>query len=213
VKKILSVALLLSVAGSAQAHYLWVERDAGGAARGYYGEWQNSLIEKSGANLERIANPKAFQSDANAPLKIARAADHFDIGGAKGHGDVRLTDMIYAEARKTRSFYYAKGGRQDAAAVFDLEFVPVAPGSNQFTLLWKGAPLPKAAVSVYGPPKWQRELDTDEQGRVTIDTPWMGRYIVETIRTEERKDPADEVRRQVATVSFTVERGIRWSSH
>jgi hypothetical protein len=210
--RLLGVALLLCMAASAQAHYLWVENDAGGAARGYYGEWQNNLVEKSGANLERIANPKAFQSDANVPLKIVRAADHFDMGGAKGHADVRLTDMIYAEARKTRSFYYAKGGRQDTVAVFDLEFVPVAPGSNQFTLLWKGAPLPKAAVSVYGPPKWQRELDTDEQGRVTIDTPWMGRYIVESIRTEERKDPADEVRRQVATISFTVDRGIRWSA-
>lgn len=212
-KRALGIVALLAVSAGAQAHYLWVERESNGTARGYYGEWQNSLVEKSGANLERIANPKAFQSDAAKTLAVSRAADHIAITGVQGKGDVRFTDMLYAEPRKVRSFYYAKGGRQDTSAVFDLEFVPVAPGSNQFTLMFKGAPLPKAAISVYGPPKWQRELDTDEQGHVTIETPWAGRYILEAIHAEERKNPADEQHRHVATVSFTVDRGIRWTGH
>jgi hypothetical protein len=124
---------------------------------------------------------------------------------------VRLTDVLVNEQRKTRSVYYAKAGRNDLQAVFDLELVPVAADASEFTLMWKGAPLPKAEVTVYGPPKWKLDLTTDERGHVKVPMPWAGRYVVETIHADERKDPAAEQLRAVATVSFITKQGLKWS--
>lgn len=195
----------------AQAHYIWIERDADGAAHGYYGEWDNDLIEKAGGNLDKIAEPKAFMANPAQSLAITRQADHLAIA-ASGLGDVRMTDVLVNEARKTRTTYYAKGGRRDLKPVLDLEFVPSAVDSNELTLMWHGAPLQKAEVTVYGPPKWKRDLTTDDQGHIALKTPWAGRYIVEAIHLDEKTDPAAEQGRQVATLSFVVKKGIKWDA-
>jgi len=207
-----SALLVLAALGStAQAHYLWIERDARGAARGYYGEWDNGLIEKAGGNLDKIAGPKAFLADPAKGFAVERQADHLSFVAA-GAGDVRLTGTLSNDARKTRTTYYAKGGRSDVKAVFELELVPGKAGADEFTLLWHGAPLPKAEVTVYGPPKWKRALTTDEQGHVTVTTPWAGQYIVEAIHLDDKADPAAIQEREVATVSFVTTQGIRWSA-
>jgi uncharacterized GH25 family protein len=206
-----TLLVLAVLSSAAQAHYLWIERDAHGAVRGYYGEWDNGLIEKSGANLDKIVGPKAFLSDPNKGFAIVRQADHLAVS-VSGTGDVRLTGTLTNDARKTRSTYYAKNGRRDLKAVFDLEFVPAKPGSDELTLLWKGAPLVKAEVTVYGPPKWKRVLTTDEQGRVTVPAPWAGQYIVEAIHLDDKTDAAALQERQVATVTFVTTTGVRWAA-
>ena len=208
--KATALLVLAAFGSAAQAHYLWIERDAKGAARGYYGEWDNGLIEKTGANLDKIVGPKAFLSDPAKNLAVVRQADHLAFV-ASGPGDERLTGTLTNDARKTRTTYYAKGGRTDVKAVFELELVPTKSSADEFTLLWKGAPLPKAEVTVYGPPKWKRVLSTDEQGHVSVTTPWAGQYIVEAIHLDDKADPAAVQEREVATVSFVTTSGIRWT--
>ena len=58
-------------------------------------------------------------------------------------------------------------------------------------------------------------LRTDAEGRVTVETPWAGRYVAETIHTEERAggegDGAYARIRYVSTLSFSVGEGIAWT--
>jgi hypothetical protein len=70
-------------------------------------------------------------------------------------------------------------------------------------------------VKVFGPPRWEKGFRTDDQGRVTITTPWRGRYVVEAVHLEERPggagaDAHDRLR-HVATLSFVADRGIGWT--
>lgn len=205
------VAALILFCSTVQAHYLWIQRDGKGTARGYYGEWDNGLIEKSGGNLDKIVDPKAFLADPTQGLAVARQADHLAFF-ASGRGDVRLTGVLTNDARKTRTTYYAKAGRMDLKSDFELEFVPNKVGSDELTLLWHGTPLAKAEVTIYGPPKWKRVLTTDEQGRVTVTTPWAGQYIVEAIHLDDKADPAAIQEREVSTLSFVTTQGIRWAA-
>ncbi|WP_052389856.1 DUF4198 domain-containing protein [Belnapia moabensis] len=96
----------------------------------------------------------------------------------------------------------------------DLELVPVAPNANSFTLLLRGNPLPRAEVTVVAPPRWERRLHTDAEGRVTVATPWAGRYVMEAVHTEERAGGAGDAayvkQRLVSTVSFVVTEGLHW---
>jgi hypothetical protein len=200
-------AALCLVAGSlAQAHFVWLERDAAGPARGYFGEWNNDLMEKTGGALDRIATPRAFQRDAGQSLPITRAADHMDVA-VSAAGDVRLTDSVINAQRGTNTSYYAKAGRSETAGVMAMEIVPTSSNGNTLQVLWHGAPLKKQEVEVYGPPKWQKTFTTDDTGQVTITTPWKGRYVLEAIHSEEATEAGKPAPRHIATLSFTVARG------
>jgi hypothetical protein len=208
---------LLVASGPAQAHYVWLERE-GNAARAYFGEFGEDLREKSGGVLDRIAAPRAF-ADPAVSLPIERRADHLEIAAAPA-GDLRLVEAGMAPrddrraGGKTKTVFYAREGRSENRAHLDLELVPVTPHGNVFTLLLRGAPVAKTEVKVFGPPRWEKAFRTDDQGRVTIATPWRGRYVVEVVHLEERPggvgaDAHDRLR-HVATLSFVADQGIEW---
>lgn len=216
----LVTSALLVASGPAQAHYVWLERDGNAAARAYFGEFGEDLREKSGAVLDRIAAPRAFQADPTASLPIERRADHLEIAAAPA-GDLRLVEAGMAPrddrraGGKTKTVFYAREGRTENRAHLDLELVPVTPHGNVFTLLLRGAPVAKTEVKVFGPPRWEKGFRTDDQGRVTIATPWRGRYVVEVVHLEERPggagaDAHDRLR-HVATLSFVADQGIEWA--
>ena len=50
----------------------------------------------------------------------------------------------------TKTIYYAKHGRSETAAKLDLELVPTASNGNMLVLIFHGAPLPKAEVTLVG---------------------------------------------------------------
>jgi hypothetical protein len=139
-----------------------------------------------------------------------------------GAGDVRLVETGLAPrddtraGGKTKTVYHAKAGRRDTQAVLDLELIPVAANSPTFTLLLHSQPLAKAKVKVYGPPKWEKSFRTDEQGRVTLQTPWAGCYVVEVVHVEEQPGEAGGESytrlRHVSKLSFVVEEGIAWAA-
>ena len=198
--------LLLVVAVPLQAHFVWIERDAAGATAAYFGEWAANVRETQDGYLKLIAHPKAFTADGKE-LAVTRANDRLTIA-AGSTGDIRLTDTYFGEKAKNVSFYQAKLGRTETAAKFDLERVPVASGSNTFTLILRGAPLADADVVLFTSSGWNRTFKTDTEGKVTIETPWSGQAVIEVGHVEKKPGEHDgrtyEAIRHVFTLTFDV---------
>ncbi len=215
-----TILAALSMVSPARAHYVWLERDGDGPARAYLGEWIDDIREKSGGMLDRIKAPRVFLGASNEPLQVKRNENNLEIE-VKGSGDVRLVEntMPPREDKEkggaTKTIYYAKAGRAETAAKLDLELVPTAPHGSSMVLLFRGAPLPKAEITIIGPAKWQKPLTTDAQGRVTLPTPWTGRYVIEMIHFEEKTGGSGNEKfsrtRHISSLSFTQPHGIRWT--
>jgi len=152
----LTMVVMISLSQSAQAHYVWLERDGDGAARTYLGEWIEDIREKSGGLLDRIKAPRVFLGASTEPLPVKRNENNLEIQ-VKGRGDVRLvesgTPPRGQKGGVTKTIYYAKAGRAETAAKLDLELVPTKPNGNALVLTFLGAPLPKADVTLVGPSK------------------------------------------------------------
>ncbi|WP_043361426.1 DUF4198 domain-containing protein [Belnapia sp. F-4-1] len=213
------VATLLAAPLPVAAHQVWLERE-GDTVRAYFGEPVEDTRERSGGLLDRIASPRIFTDDLSKPLPLRREADHVQASLPPGSGDVRLVEDGLAPygrtpEQRTRPIMLAREGRAEVRGVMELELVPVAPGANSFTLLLRGQPLPRAEVTVVAPPRWERRLHTNAEGRVTIATPWAGRYVMEAVHTEDRAGGAGEAayakQRLVSTVSFSVAEGLAWA--
>jgi hypothetical protein len=209
----------LSLIPSARAHYVWLERDGDGPARVYLGEWIDDIREKTGGMLDRIKAPQAFLGASTDPLPIKRNENNLEIS-VKGKGDLRLVEnsMPAREDKekggRTKTIYYAKAGRSETAAKLDLELVPTEANGNRFVLRFFGSPLPKAELTIIGPPKWEKPLTTDEQGRVTLPTPWRGQYVVEIVYFEEKPGGSGDEKfdrsRHISSLSFVQRGGIKW---
>jgi hypothetical protein len=217
------LCMLLSIivpSGDANAHFIWLEREGAASARAYFGEWDRDLREKTGGGLDRIKSPKAWLGSSQQELRLHRREDHIEII-AKGPGDVVLSETGLAPREdrksggKTRTVFLAKAGREGIAPRLELELVPLAPGSNHFTLFWHGKPLAKNQIKVFGPPKWERSLRTDEHGQVKLETPWAGSYVVEIEHMEESPGEANgekyDRQRHVFTLFFLASEGIAWN--
>ncbi|WP_187830035.1 DUF4198 domain-containing protein [Siccirubricoccus phaeus] len=211
------LAALLAVSGPAMAHQIWLERE-GQTARAYFGEPVENVREKTGGLLDRIPGPRAFAADPAAPLPLTRAADHFSATLPAGTGDVRLAEEglpPFGREEKTKTVMLAREGRSETRHALDLELVPVAPGGNEFTVLLRGQPLARAEVTLVAPPRWERKLRSNAEGRVQFETPWAGRYVAEVIHTEATPggsgDGAYARLRYVSTLSFVAEGGIPWT--
>jgi hypothetical protein len=158
----------------------------------------------------------AFQADRSVPLALQRGADHFAIA-SPGVGDVRLLETGFAPREdkrnggRTKSQYYAKEGRAETRAVLDLELVPLTAGANSSAVLLRGTPLTKVEVKVFAPTLWEKSLRADEQGRITIETPWIGRYALEVVHLEQKPGEGYDRLRHVATLSFTTSTRIPWA--
>ncbi|MSP38015.1 MAG: DUF4198 domain-containing protein [Deltaproteobacteria bacterium] len=210
---------LITCTSDTYAHYLWLERDGQGSAKAYFGEWVDDLHEKAGGILDRFNKPRVYLGGSTESLPIAKRNDGFDIQ-VQGAGDLRMIDDSIAprpdneKGGTTKTIYYAKAGRTESTAKMDLELVPAKANGNDFKLLLREAPLAKIEITVYGPPKWEKKLTTDDQGRITVPTPWQGRYVIEIIYFENKPGSDGEAKydraRHISTVSFTTNSGIAW---
>jgi hypothetical protein len=215
----ITVFAMPSLIPSAHAHYVWLERDGDGPARAYLGEWIDDVREKSGGLLDRVRAPRVFLGASSEPLPLKRNENNLEIE-VKGRGDVRLVEnsMPPREDKEkggaTKTIYYAKAGREETAAIIDLELVPTVPAGNTFVLMFFGKPLPQSEVIIVGPPKWQKPLTTNDDGQVTLPTPWAGRYVLEVIHFDEKAGGSGAEKftrtRHISSLSFVRERGIRW---
>ena len=220
VQLMISAILLLALSETAQAHFVWLERDGEGPARAYFGEWIDDIREKTGGLLDRFKAPRAFLGTSSELLPVTRNDNNLEIN-AKGRGDVRFVDSGVPpredkeKGGTTKTIYYAKAGRAETAAKLDLELVPTTANSNTLVLLFFGAPLPKAELTIIGPSKWEKPLATDEQGRVTLPTPWAGRYVLEVTYFDEKAGGSGEEKfnrtRHISSLSFMQPDGIGWT--
>lgn len=195
IKSIVGTALgALCVAGTAQAHYLWIEPGDTGA-RLYYGEADVLLMEKSPGKLDNIKAPQAFVPDATggkpSVVPISRAAEHFAIASTKGAPTILATeeslevrDLSKQGLGFAKSNYYARHGQPGAGAtplVLDVQ----GRGPNALTVLYRGQPLKDAKLEVIAPNTWVQEHRTDAQGMVAINTPWRGQYVVHVLHVDK----------------------------
>jgi len=211
--------LLLLLAPISQAHYLWLEKSHD-QARIYFGEWHKDLYEGK-AKLQYFSAAKIFTSQPSEAAALS-VEEGFLAVGSTGEGDIYmlLDSLPVKESRRGgihKSYYYAKSGRVETQAKLGLELVPTQARGNIFTLLFENKALVGAEVIVYGPPKWEKHLRTDEEGRVSLDTPWAGQYLV---KVSHKIPPVageatlqDPVVRHVYTGSFVVDDGVAWEEN
>ena len=207
----LTILMTLSLGSSAHAHFLWLERDGEGPARAYFGEWIDDVREKTGGLLDRFKTPRVFVEASNEPLQVKRNENNLEFA-AKGPGDVRFVDKdIPAREDKekggtTKTIYYAKHGRSETTAKLDLELVPTQANGKTFVLMFFGAPLPKAELTIIGPSKWEKPLVTDEKA---------GRYVLEVTYFDEKAGGSGTEQfnrtRHISSLSFVQQSGVRWT--
>lgn len=204
--KTLAALALLGCAGAAQAHFVWLERGDDGVAKAYFGEWADDEREKFDGLLSKVlANPVVTTADGKTVKSTGHGVDSVAFA-ASGKGDIRLLQpYVYGD---TLVMFGAKSGRQDTNSKLDLELVPTTADADTFVLQFKGKPLAKTEVTVFGPPKWQKNVTSDEAGRITISTPWPGQYVMEVAHAEnqagEKDGKAYAKIRHVSTLTFNV---------
>ncbi len=185
--KISGLLLIASafVPSFAQAHEIWVERDATGPARVYLGEPAEALPAGGDPEFEKLKAPKILGASSATQ---ARKAGYIEVEAPSG--DVRLTDdSVFdpwgEEGKKQGVVYYARAGRGEAKAQLPLEIIPSAANADSFLVVRDGKPLPSAKVTVISPDKWSKAFVTDAQGRIAPPLREKGRYILSAQREEK----------------------------
>ncbi|TWH76590.1 uncharacterized protein DUF4198 [Azomonas agilis] len=199
------LASLVLVAPFAQAHMLWLERPSDSLTQAYFGEFVDDVRETQAGPLKRFEGLKALQ--AGKTLDSQAKDSSFDFA-TSGSADVRLSKALVH--KDTRVIFDAKAGRHETKAddSLTLELVPEAADSNTLTLMFQGKPLAKTEVTAVSPQKWSKSFRTDEQGKITLETPWPGIYVLEVAHTVEAKGEQEgktyEKTRYVHTLSLLV---------
>ncbi|AFM12804.1 hypothetical protein [Turneriella parva] len=192
---LLAAALLLPCFLS--AHYIWIERD-GTTARVYYGEIQDGEREKSPGKLDKIKGLRMFAVDKNGQrkeLKNAKTEACFTADTGKTEFvlaaslEVPVSDMKKYNWGMVKPMYYARHGARTAVAaakaVHALDILPVAGSENVFQVYFNGAALNGEKLMVYAPNTWAKEYKTDAEGKVKLETPWVGQYVLEVVYTQK----------------------------
>lgn len=188
----------------ARAHFVWLERTAEGPAA-FFGEWVDNLRENQDGYLKIVGAPRAIASDG-AELTVTRRHDRLAIA-ATASTDLRLSAHYRPEKGETFIRYHARLGRSDTSpARLDLELVPVSPAANAFTLVFQGQPLPGTDVTLFSATGWSRKFRSTADGRVSVETPWPGAYVLEVSHLDktpgEHEGRAHQSVRHVSTLRF-----------
>ena len=180
-KKIFALCTGLTFTLSAQAHMLWLERDADDQTRAYFGEYSEQVKETQDTSLKSFNSAVAEQNKQKLKAKVQ--SDHLAYA-SKGAADVKLSsEMMYGEALLS---YHAKAGRSDLKAVSELDIVPVQANSNTFAVFYQGKPAAGLELTVFSPQFWQKKYTANSQGQITIDTPWKGQYVIEVSKESDK---------------------------
>lgn len=197
IKSIIGITFgTLCVAGTAYAHYLWIELGDTGAKL-YYGEADALLKEKSPGKLDNIKAPQAFVPDATSgkpkAVTVNRVAEHFTIGSNKDvpailamEESLEVRDLSKNALGVAKSNYYARHGQlgNNNGNVTPLALDVQGTSPNALTVLYRGQPLKDAKLEVIAPNTWVQEHKTNAQGMVDINTPWRGQYVVHILHAD-----------------------------
>jgi len=190
--KLLAAGLTACFCLTANAHYIWIERDAK-SARLYFGEVAE-VRERSPGRLDEIRAPEVWSPGSVAPLAAVRGKAYFAIAGElKNQVLARETGYEvknWSGIGVVKPMFYARHSvwPLDAtpAARHLLDIVPVGRRRDTFQVFFDGKPLPKAKVNLYAPNDWMQDHQTGADGTVKLLLPWRGQYVLEVIHKEER---------------------------
>ncbi|WOK36796.1 DUF4198 domain-containing protein [Sphingomonas sp. C3-2] len=190
-KPLLTSAMLFAATAPAAAHEIWIERDATGPARIYFGEPAADVAEPGEPDAAQLKKPLIFLSDRTKPIAARLVGDHLDAE-APGSADLRLYDTSAFDpwdhdGVKNAAIFHAREGRRETVAKLDFEIVPLAADADRFRVQFQGKPMPSTAVTVIAPGKWQKTLRTDDQGIVAVPNKGAGRYIIVASHGEDAK--------------------------
>lgn len=198
-------AALFSIAGAAQAQYLWLQRE-GPVVEARMGE-----LGKSSQPLAGLLAPRAFLADGK-DLPLTAEAERLAVIAPPSAADLRAVTSRVDNTSGTPALihYQARFGRTETKAVNDLELVPTEPNGNTFKLVWKGKTVPASQVNVDTSEGWRRVLKPARDGTVTLGTPFPGLYLLEVTARVNGAVTVDgkkyEDVRHTATLSFEVPR-------
>ncbi len=190
----LVASCLLLTAGLAQAHYLWIEPAEDGA-RLFYGEAEAALKESSPGRLDSIQGVRAdavFGSDAairaialrRTPGHLALAVPAQAASLLVQEESLPVRDLVASSLGRAKINYYARhGAPATGAAPLTLDVQGQAP--DALTVVYRGQPLAHAKIEVIAPNTWVQEHQTDDRGRVRINTPWRGLYVLHVLHVDK----------------------------
>ena len=223
-KTLYRISLLLAAAALAQAHFVFVVPDAGGASAKVFiseelkptGEVDLTII--SGAKLSLLDS-----AGRDIPLRMVKGADAYVVplsgsGTRVIHG---IVDLGFTQSRGPKPYllmYYPKsilGNAFDSKSTLPdqtpVQIVPVGkPGALKLQLLVRGRPQPNSEITVILPDATQKKLTTDATGQTELLTEtgrygaW-GRYWEQT--PGERDNKKYEEIRHYATLVFDAPAG------
>lgn len=208
-KQFLALAVFVGFSMPLAAHQLWLERE-GSVMNAYFGHWPNFKEKADGKRLDAI---KGFDiSPKEAYLKTVRQNDHVEVFVNKV-GDIGLTEAMEPRKGKmvdftVRTIFLAREGRSESKTLLELDMVPEAPHSNTFTLMLNNKPLPKSKVVLTAPNTWSKNFMSDEAGKVTLQTTWLGDYVAQLDYIDKTKGEVNgksyEQTNYIMTLHFNV---------
>jgi uncharacterized GH25 family protein len=182
-------APLFALPSIAGAHQVWLEQDAAGAKL-YFGEFGDNMHEVSPGYLDKLTllsvsvlspkGEKAVESKKNRD--VITLAGHAEKGESVIAVDLAYPLLESKDGSKTiktawtpAARYVPELGAQAVKLVLDV--VPTN-GTGEFLVVYRGAPLPKAEVSLVAASGWSLSGRTDEKGKVSFRLPWKGTYAL-----------------------------------
>ena len=185
---VLSAVLFAATAFTAQAHEVWLERDAT-TLHVYLGDPDGKPDPEA---AKRLTGGQLLVGGKPQAIAYTVQPDH-QTAPVAATGDVRWVHNTVWEPWKTddgkyqAAVYHARYGRSETTAGQGYEFVPVAANSDTFVLTFEGKPVANKTVKLVDPDKWARQMETDAQGRFTVPARGKGKYIL----IAENETPSD----------------------
>jgi hypothetical protein len=178
----LLIAGALAAASLAQAHGLWIAPTRDGVSI-HYGEYAHNLKEKKD-KLTPYAGSLVAKDAQGQTLKPVLREDGF-YAAARGAVTASIEQgPIYGEGNEAVRYssylrYAPAWGRAaEPSASFPVDIVPVAGSKPAFRIYKEGKAAGGAWVEVTAPNGWSKWFESDSTGRVVIQAPWSGLYVL-----------------------------------
>ncbi len=202
---VVCLAAALLFCNTAQAQYLWLQRDGAGT-QVYAGELHKPL-----AALPALQNQRAALADGDA-LPLTAQANYLTVAAVPtpGTGDLRFTAV--QPNGSVLLYHQARFGRTETRARNELELVPTEPNGNTFQLVLRGRQVAASQLRIDTSEGWRRVLASNKDGTFTFQPAFPGLYVLEVTVRVNNSGPVtldgktyDDVR-YAATLSFEVEK-------
>ncbi|GGZ32210.1 hypothetical protein GCM10007049_27030 [Echinicola pacifica] len=208
---LLVVLAMVASLSSSFAHALWIETAPKGKkgqeqeVKIYYGEYLEGMIEKVDDWYSDVSKFELWLIDPEGnktALTTQQGSEEYftakftpSMDGVYriqiGHSAKDLGgDYIYqfntaAQVWVGKTSEIVQGPSTDLALLLTSPETGKLKDDLHFTTYFKGQPQGGIKVTITSPNGWTKEVESNEKGELTLETPWKGQYIVEAIATEE----------------------------